>query len=275
MSFGLYLQTLIKLRKMKKLLLISGLLVVAATSAVAQTASYRKVNNTAFKRGEELKFRLHYGAVNAGEAVVKVDETRKVIAGRPTMHIVANGYSKGAFDWFFRVRDYFESYVDEEALIPWLFMRRCDEGGFKINQNQTFNHQAGQVNSSGKMLTVPKNIQDMVSSFYYARTMDYSKAKKGDLFEVKTFMDDEIWDLKIKFVGRETIKTDLGNIACMKFVPVVQKGRVFKKEDDLHIWISDDANKIPVRVEAQILVGSVKMDITSAKGLAVPLKTTK
>jgi hypothetical protein len=261
---------------MKRLLLISGILVIAATSAVAQTASpYRKVNNGAFKRGEELKFRLHYGAVNAGEAVVKVDESKKLIGGRPTMHIVANGYSKGAFDWVFRVRDYFESYVDEEALIPWIFMRRCDEGGFKINQNQTFNHISGQVNSSGKTMTVPKNVQDMVSSFFYARTLDYSAAKKGDVFEVKTFMDDEIWDLKIKFIGRETIKTDLGKIACMKFVPVVQKGRVFKKEDDLLIWISDDANKIPIRVQAEILVGSVKMDIISAKGLVVPLKTTK
>lgn len=261
---------------MKRLLLLFGLVSFAATVSVAQTATpYRKITNGAFKRGEELKFRLHYGAVNAGEAVVKVDESKKMIAGRQTMHITVNGYSKGAFDWFFRVRDYFESYVDEEALVPWIFMRRCDEGGFKIVQNQTFNHQVGQVNSSGKVLTVPKNIQDMVSSFFYARTLDYSKAKKGDVFEVKTFMDDEVWDLKIKFMGRETINTDLGKISCMKFVPVVQKGRVFKKEDDLLIWISDDVNKIPIRVQAEILVGSVKMDIISAKGLVEPLKTTK
>lgn len=257
------------------LFLVAFGMIATSISAQNETTDYRTINHNAFKRGEELKYRLHYGAVNAGEAVVKIDDTKKLIYGRQTLHVLASGYSKGAFDWFFKVRDYFESYVDEEALVPWLFMRRCDEGGFKINQNQMFNHAKGQVNSSGKTLSVPKNIQDMISAFYYARTFDFSKAKTGDIYSIPTFVDDEIWDLKIKFVGRETISTDLGKISCLKFVPVVQKGRIFKKEEDLHVWITDDTNKIPVRVQAEILVGSIKMDIISATGLITPLKTQK
>jgi hypothetical protein len=249
-----------------------GSLVVDAQT---EASALRTINHNAFKRGEELKYRLHYGAMNAGEAVVKIDNSKKPINGRPTLHVLANGYSKGAFDWFFKVRDYFESYVDEEALVPWLFMRRCDEGGFKINQNQVFNHTAGEVNSSGQKISVPKNIQDMISAFYFARTIDFSKAKTGDIYSVPTFVDNEIWDLKIKFVGKETITTDLGKISCMKFVPVVQKGRIFKKEEDLHVWITDDANKIPVRAQAEILIGSIKMDIMSANGLVTPLKIQK
>src|SRR6185295_1774772 len=159
----------------------------------------------------------------------------------------------------------------EEALMPWLFLRKVDEGGFKINQNQTYNHNDGKVISNGKTITVPKYIQDMLSSFYYARTLDFSKAKKGDIFEVPTFIDDEIWDLKMKYLGKEVINTDLGKINCIKLCPVVQKGRVFKKEEDLSMYISDDANHIPVRAEGEILVGSIKMDLIGYSGLATTL----
>ena len=236
---------------------------------------YRSVKNTAFKRGEEISYRVHYGAMNAGVAVMSIDQTNKLINGRPTLHAVGLGNSIGAFDWFFKVRDRYESYMDEDALMPWIFIRRVDEGGFKISQNQTYDHKNGRVNSNGKLMTVPKYIQDMVSSFYYARTLDFSNAKEGDIFSVETFIDDSIWTMKLKFKGRETLKTDIGKVKCLKFCPVVQKGRIFKKEEDLLVYVSDDANHVPVRAEGSILVGTIKMDITSTKGLAVPLNIVK
>lgn len=236
---------------------------------------YRKVTNTSFKRGEEIKYRIHYGAVDAGEAIMSVDNSAKLINNRPTLHVIGTGNSKGAFDWFFKVRDRYESYMDEEALMPWLFIRRVDEGGFKINQNQVYDHTGGKVNSNGKSIVVPKYIQDMLSAFYYARTMDFSKAKTGDIYSVPTFIDDEIWDLKIKFLGKEAITTDVGKVNCLKFCPVVQKGRVFKKEEDLTLWISDDANHVPMRAKGEILVGSIKMDITGYSGLANSLNFAK
>jgi len=236
---------------------------------------YRKMTNTSFKRGEELKYRIHYGAVDAGEAIMSVDNSSKLINNRPTLHVIGTGTSKGAFDWFFKVRDRYESYMDEEALMPWLFIRRVDEGGFKINQNQVYDHTSGKVNSNGKSIVVPKYIQDMLSAFYYARTMDFSKAKAGDIYSVPTFIDDEIWDLKIKFLGKEAISTDVGKVNCLKFCPVVQKGRVFKKEEDLTLWISDDANHVPVRAKGEILVGSIKMDLTGYSGLANTMNLVK
>ncbi|HET6992943.1 MAG TPA: DUF3108 domain-containing protein [Bacteroidia bacterium] len=238
-------------------------------------ATYRTVTNNAFKRGEELTYRIHYGAVNAGVAVMTIDNSSKLINGRPTLHVIGTGTSKGAFDWVFKVRDRYESYMDEEALMPWLFLRSVNEGGFKINQNQAYDHNNGKVMSNGKSLVVPKYVQDMLSAFYYARTMDFSKAKKGDTFEVKTFIDDEIWDLKIKYLGKEIVNSDLGKINCIKFCPVVQKGRVFKKEEDLTLWISDDANHIPVRAEGEILVGSIKMDLIHVAGLAGDMNMVK
>jgi hypothetical protein len=261
---------------MKRIFLASALLAAVAVQAGPDPdPEYRTVNNTAFKRGEELKYRVHYGAMNAGVATITVDNTNKLINGRSTYHVIGTGQSVGAFDWFFKVRDRYESYIDEQALMPWIFIRRVDEGGFKINQNQTYDHTVGRVNSNGKMMTVPKYIQDMISSFYYARTLDYSNAKVGDVYSVPTFIDDSVWTMKLKYKGKETIKTDLGRIKCIKFCPVVQVGRVFKKEEDLSLYVSDDVNRVPVRAEGAILVGSIKMDIISTANLMAPLNKEK
>lgn len=262
---------------MKRILIFCSYLALVplTVAAQAEAPSYRKVTNTAFKRGEELVYRIHYGAVNAGVATMTVDNDNKLINGRPTLHVIGTGTTKGAFDWMFKVRDRYESYMDEEALMPWLFIRRVDEGGFKINQNQSYDHHLGKVNSNGKSMTVPKYIQDMLSAFYYARTIDFSKAKKGDTYAVQTFVDDEVWDLKIKFLGKEVVNSDIGKINCLKFCPVVQKGRVFKKEEDLTLWISDDANHVPVRAQGEILIGSVKMDLIKTTNLAASLNKVK
>ncbi|HLG03386.1 MAG TPA: DUF3108 domain-containing protein, partial [Bacteroidia bacterium] len=192
-----------------------------------------------------------------------------------TYHMIATGESKGAFDLFYKVRDRYESYMDEEALMPWLFLRSVDEGGFKFKQNQAYNHNTGTVLADGKAFTVPRYIQDMLSAFYYSRTLDFSQAKLNDVFTVNCFVDNEIWDMKMKFLGREVLKSDVGRINCLKFCPVVQKGRVFKKEEDLTVWISDDANHIPIRAQGEILVGSVKMDLTSYTGLVAELNRCK
>ncbi len=230
--------------------------------------------NTAFKKGEVLTYRLHYGAIDAGTATLEVTQEEKEFGGRPTYHVVGLGKSTGAFDWFFKVRDRYESYIDQEALVPMAFIRRVDEGGYKINQNYVYNHYKKQVISEGKAYEVPKDIhdiQDMISAFYYARCIDFSTAKAGNIYTVNSFVDGEIFPLKIKYIGKETISTSLGKFKCIKFRPVIQKGRIFKDEEDLNVWISDDANRIPIRAQANILVGSVKMDLKDYKGLANPI----
>lgn len=231
----------------------------------------RVVQNNAFKRGEILKYRVHYGVLDAGEAIIHVTEENNKIDGRNTYHVVGIGYSKGGFDWFFKVRDQYESYIDEEAILPWKFIRRVNEGGYIINQDYKFDHYKKTVDANGTSFNTPENVQDMISSFYYARNLDFSNAKKGDIYSIPSFVDKEVFDMKIKFVGRETIRTDMGKIKCLKFHPVVQKGRIFKSEDDLNVWISDDANKIPIRAEARILVGAIRMDLLQYANTAVPL----
>jgi hypothetical protein len=235
----------------------------------------RTITNESFKRGEILKYRIHYGVIDAGEAIVQVTNENKQIGGRNTFHVIGIGYSKGSFDWFFKVRDKYESYIDEQAILPWIFIRRVNEGGYTQSQNYVFNHKKNTVDADGKILTTQDNPQDMISAFYYARTIDFSKAKKGDIFTVPSYVDEKEYELKIKFIGRETIKTEFGKILCMKFNPVVQTGRIFKKEEDLAVWITDDKNKIPIRAQAKIYVGSIKMDLIGYTGLANTISFTK
>lgn len=228
-------------------------------------------NNVAFKEGEILTYRMHYGFINAGVATLEVKPEILNINGRKVYHIVGTGYTTGTTDWFFKVRDRYETYMDKDALLPWLFIRRVDEGGFKFSQDYSFNHYTKKVDiGNNEKYDVPSGVQDMVSAFYTARNLDLSHAKEGDIFSLPCFVDKELWPLQIRYVGKEVIETDLGKYRCLKFRPIVQKGRVFKKEEDLNVWITDDKNHIPMRVKAEILVGSIKMDITGTKNLLNP-----
>lgn len=225
--------------------------------------------NNAFKAGEILSYKLHYGIIDAGVAILEVKPEVIDVSGRQVFHVVGNGYSRGTFDWFFKVRDRYETYIDKDALLPWMFVRRVNEGGIIINQDYTFNHYTNKVDvGAGEKVDIPEGTQDMISAFYSARNLDLSKAKEGDVFTINSIVDKEIWPLKIRYVGKDEIKTEIGKFKCLKFRPIVQKGRIFKREDDLNVWISDDENHVPLRAQAKLLVGSIKLDITSVKNLA-------
>lgn len=227
------------------------------------------MKNEAFKRGEKLAYRLHYGFMEAGTATLAVTDEELEIGGRKTMHVVGLGVSKGTFDWFFKVRDRYETFIDEQSIVPWLFLRHVDEGGYVFDQNYMFNHFNEKVDvGKGETFPIEPNMQDMLSAFYNGRTLDLSNALPGNIYTINCFMDKEVWPLKIKFMGRETVTTDAGTFKCLRFCPIVQKGRIFKHEEDLKVWISDDKNHIPVKGEADILVGSVKVELTGYSGLS-------
>jgi hypothetical protein len=232
--------------------------------------------NEAFKEGEILTYRLHYGIIDAGVAVLEVKPEMLDVAGRKVYHVVGNGYSKGSFDWFFRVRDRYETYIDKDALLPWMFVRRVNEGGYIINEDYKFNHYTNKVDVGKEdKVDVPQGTQDMISAFYAARNLDLSNAKEGDIFTINSIVDKELFPLKIRYVGKEKINCDIGTYNCVKFRPIVQKGRVFKKEEDLNVWITDDKNHVPLRAQAKLMIGSVKLDIVSVKNLANPTSEVK
>jgi hypothetical protein len=270
---------------MKQISLLIVMAVSLASGAFAQAAKPAKINidelpkgnlrtvpNQAFRVGEKVSYKIYYGIIDAGVASISVNATNQKFNGRESYHIVGEGKSVGTFDWFFKVRDRYETYMDKEGLFPHRFIRNCDEGGYKIFQDYTFyQDQRAYKNHRNETFVTPEFVQDMMSSYFYARTLDYSSLKKGDIITVMTLVDDEIYPLRMKYLGKETIKIDMGKFNCLRFAPVVQKGRVFKKEEDLSVWITDDANHIPVLARAKILVGSIKMELTGYAGLANPV----
>ena len=233
----------------------------------ASAFKYRTIKNNAFKDGEKLTYRLHYGIIDAAQATLEVKKSEKKINGRGLLRVIGKGKSIGTFNWFFKVDDRYESYIDEQGMFPWVFLRRVNEGGYKISQDYTFIQSKGKVKEGTKEYKAPVNVQDMISSYYYARTLDFSNAKKGDVFEFNSFVDGEVFPLKIKFLGKEKIKIRNGRYNALKFSPVVQVDRIFKEEDDLQVWISDDENKIPLLAKAKIMFGSIKMELTGYEGL--------
>lgn len=232
----------------------------------------RTMQHNAFKPGEKLTYVVHYGWVNAGLAIVELKESERKIQGRPVWHAVGKGYSLGAFSAFYKVDDKYESYFDAQGVFPWVFRRSVSEGGYEFTQDYVYNQSRREVTTQEpKTHKVPGSVQDMLSAFYYARTIDFSTAKPGDVYTIETFLDDELWPLRMKFMGRETIKLRNGKYRCLKFQPVVQEGRIFKGNDDLNVWITDDGNRIPVLAQAKVIVGSIKMELSGYDGLVHPI----
>lgn len=241
-------------------------------NSTAPTIELRSIENAAFQEGEKLKYVLHYGAVNAGVAELKVEKSEKKVKGRELLHVIGTGRSISAFDWVFKVRDRYETYLDKQGIFPWVFVRRVQEGSYETSQNYTFyQHQEKVKTKKGETFDVPVNIQDMLSSLYYARTLDFSKAKKGDVFAIQTFVDGEVFPVAVRFNGREEKKTKAGTFMCIILHPIIQEGRVFKNEEDMTVWVTDDANHVPVLAKAEVVVGSIKMELISYEGLVHPI----
>jgi hypothetical protein len=234
------------------------------------------VRNTSFIRGEKLKFKAYYdsfmtGKVMAGVATLEVKFEDKKIDGRSTFHVVGEGKSKGAFNFFYKVNDRFESYIDEEYLVPWLFIRNTHEGNYTVDDEVRFNQYSGNFSSHKANKKMKPGTHDIFSAFYYSRTLDFSNLKVGDRFPSNFLLDDSVYVSFIEFAGREELQTDLGKFRCLKFKPMVATGNVFSQPYPMEIWVSDDQNRIPILAKSAVVIGSVKLELTDYKGLANPV----
>jgi len=252
-----------KKKNMKKSILLI-LLFVFTNSFVVQ--------ENAYTTGEWFKLRIHYGIVNAGYATLEIKEAIK--NNKKVHHVIGKGWTTGMTKFFFEVDDNYESYFDKQTGKPYQFVRRINEGGYTKNQEGFFNQEKNTVlvkdykKKAEKTFSVPEEVQDIVSSFYYLRNHPkIDKLKVGESISIDMFFDNETTKFKLKFIGREDIKTKFGKVSCMIFRPYVQAGRVFKEEESLTVWISDDDNKIPIRIKASLAVGSLKADLEAFKGL--------
>ncbi len=253
---------------MKRIILLLTVFVLSNSFITEEKDSY--------SIGEFFKLRIHYGLINAGYATLEVKDAE--LNGKKMHHVIGKGYTSGMTKMMFKVVDNYESYFNKETNKPYVFVRNINEGGYTKNQQGYFNQNNHTVlvkdfkNKTEKTYNVPENVQDIVSSFYYLR--NHPKIEKlvvGESITIDMFFDEETTKFKLKFIGRENINSKFGEITCMVFKPLVQAGRVFKEEESLTVWISDDKNKIPIRVKASLAVGSIKADIDQYKGLKHPI----
>ncbi len=226
----------------------------------------------AYGNGEYFKFRVHYGFVTAGYATLNVKNA--TINGKDVFHVRGFGETVGVSKWFFKVNDDYQSYIDKEKDIPYRFIRKIDEGGYTKDIQIDFNHftNIATVNDKKKgetkVLSFPKETQDMISAFYFLRNkLETDNIKEGDVVEMNMFFDKENYKFRLKFLGKEILDTNFGRVRTLIFRPYVQSGRVFKEKESLTVWISDDNNKIPLLIKADLAVGSLKATLTEFKGL--------
>lgn len=244
------------------------------------TTALTVAQNNAFKAGEYFKFQVSYGFINAGIATLELKETN--YNGKKVFHAKGDGYTTGFSKTFFKVKDDYQSYFDINTGLPYRFIRKINEGGYTKNQEGFFNQSNKTVllkdykAKTQKNYNVPANVQDVISAFYYLRNHDkINNISVGETIAIDMFFDDETFKFKLKFMGYEKIKTKFGTVNSMKFRPYVMAGRVFKEQESLTLWVSNDENKIPLKIQASLLVGSLKAELIQYKNIKTTLKLIK
>ncbi|HEX9739682.1 MAG TPA: DUF3108 domain-containing protein [Ignavibacteriaceae bacterium] len=258
---------------LKKVLITTAIFTLFSTSNFSQD-DFRKIENKAFKEGEKLTFDIKYGFVTAGIAVMQVQKIKR-ISGRNAFYITFEVNSVPSFDWIYKVRDRYETYLDVEGLFPWRFEQHIREGSFSRDFSAFFDHRKGIAKTSKGQFEVPLYVNDILSAFYIARTFNYSEMKVDDIIPMKNFYKDKVYDLNVKYLGKERITVDAGTFDCIVVEPLVQEGGLFKSEGSIVIWLTDDDLKIPVKVKTKVVVGSIDAELTKYEGLAGKLVSKK
>jgi len=255
-------------RKAGYLIMLLGLIGMISKTGY----EYRYIPNECYTRGERILFKLHYGFINAGEAEMRIDQDIHLVNNRPCYKIDILGYSVGVFDMMLRIRDTWGSYLDTAAIISQRSYRYIEEGRYRKNEMINFDHsrQVAVLNKLDKHTKelvekveyqIPENVQDLVSGYYYLRTIDYNSLPEGTKIKVTGFFDKELYHMEIKYLGKERLKTKLGHYDALVMSPVMPDNKMFDGENSIKVWLSDDQYKIPLKIKAKMFVGAVEVDI--------------
>lgn len=262
------------------------LLLACLFSAVSVAQDYELTEQMPFKPGEKIQMKATVGFIKAAEASFEVSNIIYTVNDKPTWRIDINARTAGIFEFFSPIRDNWGTYYDTTALIPQRFYRYIREGRFRKNEIIEFDHEkdsatVAKLHKETKKLerkeyhAVPDNVQDMVTGYYYLRSIDFNKLQVGEIITIMTFFDDKEVPFRVKFTGREVIKTKYGRIRSVVLVPIIEKDSLFEEDNTLKVWLSDDLNKIPLKFQAKIYVGYLRVELKKAENLKHPLAIVK
>jgi hypothetical protein len=246
---------------------------------------YPQVQNESFKRGEIIDFKMTYGFFTVGRGSARIHPDYHRVNGRPCFKVDITGKTVGMVDWVADVDDKYGAYVDTAALVPHQFFRKVRQGRYKKDEWTNFDQVNNRIEvqtmgKNGKMrdpkyYEAPPQVRDMISGFLYLRIMDFSKLNINDTVNVNGFFEDEFYRLKIIYRGKETVKTKVGKIRALVFTPVMPRNKLFDGEHSITAYFSDDKNRIPLKIDAKMFIGSAGVELTGYSGLKNPLNFAK
>lgn len=249
--------------------------IVSLLALLIMSFSFAQLNN--ISSGERLTYRIHYGPLNAGNATLTTQ--RLNYKGEPHLFVRGSGKTTGPVRTFFKVDDLYESYINLETGLPSFYVRNVKEGGYSQYLTANFNHsnntllltdRKNPANGTRNIKTV-KGLQDMLSVFYHLRNMSPQELHVGAVKNLNVWIDDEMFPFQIKVAGVETVTTKFGKISCLKILPTVIGGRVFKSKESVALWVSNDINHVPIAIKAELAVGSLRADIENYSGVRYKL----
>lgn len=253
---------------MKNIFLLVGIFIFSALSA-----QFDNIN-----AGETISFRIHYGFITAGNATLSTTKTS--YNGQPAFYVRGVGKTSGAAKAFFKVEDVYESYISAKQE-PLFYVRNVSEGSYTQHLQSTFNTNNNTLvlvdkkhtDRPAKTVKVPNDVQDILSCFYYLRSAD--NLKVGNVLKMSVWIDDELFPFQLRVVGTEKISTKFGKVNCLKIIPSVVSGRVFKDKEGVTMWVTNDQNRVPVLIKAELAVGSLKASIDNYTNVKYPIKFEK
>ncbi len=256
---------------MKTRALYGIIVALSALAAATERDEFRYVPNEAFGLGERLEYRVGYKFITAGRAYFQIAPEPIYRNGRPCYDIWFEVRSLESLDWLYRVRDRYRTVLDIGGIFPWEFEQHIREGNFRRDFQARFDQRTGQAITSEGTFPVPPYVHDIVSAFYYVRTLDLRSYQKGSIIQLQNFFDRQIYDLGVRILGRQTIEVEAGTFRCIVIEPLIKEGGLFKSEGRILIWLSDDDRKIPIKVSTKIPIGTIDAELTGYSGLRGPL----
>lgn len=266
-------------------LLVKGffLVLMLASFSGEKRKDFIPVKNISFGAGEVLDYKVNFGFFTVGKASTVVEKRIFTMNSRPCYKVDAYGETLGLVSWITKVNDQWGAYIDTSALITHVSYRKIKEGNYRKDEIITYDHDKLQAHvkvrdkktgiyGEPKVYTTPNNVRDMVGGFLFLRVIDFSKYKRGDTLAISGFFEDTPYNLKIIYDGKEKVDTRIGIIPCHRLIPVMPDNKIFDGENSITCWISDDLNRVPVKIQAKMFIGSTRVELVSFKGLRNQLR---
>lgn len=246
---------------------MKALYIILILVYISQSQPLRTIENNAFGFGEKLEYEIGYKFLKAGTGYFEVASQPVAYKGNQCYDVNFVVKSLSSLEWIYKVRDSYRTLIDVNGIFPWRYAQRIREGNYKRDIVTEFDQNRNKAITKKGNYKTPPFVHDIVSAFFYIRTLDLKKYNKGDIIPLKNFYKDSTYNLDVKVLGRETIEVKAGKFKTIIVEPLVKEGGLFKSEGRIIIWMSDDDRKIPVKVGTEILIGFVGAELTKYSGL--------